>query len=459
MEQLLPGLRDVGHRAAGAARRPRRPEAGAPPHPLDDVRRRASAPTATTSSAPASPATSWATTTPTATQAIYDALVRMAQPFSLRHPLIDFHGNYGSPDFPPGGPALHRVPPRRPRDAAARRHRRGHRRFSANYDGQATGAERPAGAVPQPVGQRQPGHRGGHGHQHPAPQPRRGHRRRRPPARPSRRHRRRSHAVRQGPRLPDRRASSWAAPGIIDAYRTGRGSIRMRAGAEIEEMPTRRQRSSSPSCPTRLAGHRSRDASTSWSTAARSRASPTSTTSPPGESTRLVIELKRDANANVVLNNLFKHTALQSNFAVNMVALVDGVPRTLNLRDLLGAYIDAPGRGRPPPLSTASQKARERAHIVEGLLRAIDMIDAIIAAIRGSEDRAAAREGAHGRAFEFSDDPGQAHPRHAARAADPARPRPTSRTSWPSCGSRSPSSRRSWATRRGCAASSRTSWP
>ena len=58
-----------------------------------------------------------------------------------------------------------------------------------------------------------------------------------------------------------------------------------------------------------------------------------------GESTRLVIELKRDANANVILNNLFKHTALQSTFSVNMVALVDGVPRTLNLRDILVAYI------------------------------------------------------------------------------------------------------------------------
>ncbi len=61
--------------------------------------------------------------------AIYDALVRMAQPFSLRHPLIDFHGNYGSPDFDAGGRALHRVPPVAARDAAARRHRRGHRRL------------------------------------------------------------------------------------------------------------------------------------------------------------------------------------------------------------------------------------------------------------------------------------------------------------------------------------------
>jgi len=58
-----------------------------------------------------------------------------------------------------------------------------------------------------------------------------------------------------------------------------------------------------------------------------------------GESTRLVVELKRDGNANVILNNLFKHTALQSTFSVNMVALVDGVPRTLNLRDMLVAYI------------------------------------------------------------------------------------------------------------------------
>ena len=78
-----------------------------------------------------------------------------------------------------------------------------------------------------------------------------------------------------------------------------------------------------------------------------------------GEDTKLVIELKRDANANVVLNNLFKHTPLQTNFGVNMVALVDGVPRTLNLAQALGYYIDhqvevITRRSRVPPAQGAA---------------------------------------------------------------------------------------------------------
>ena len=102
----------------------------------------------------------------------------------------------------------------------------------------------------------------------------------------------------------------------------------------------------------------------------------------PG-STRLVIELKRDATANVLLNNLYKHTPLQTTFAVNLVALVDGVPRTLNLRDAAARLRRPPGRGHHAAArSSASQRRSDRAHIVEGLLKALDMIDAIIAAIR-----------------------------------------------------------------------------
>ena len=134
----------------------------------------------------------------------------------------------------------------------------------------------------------------------------------------------------------------------------------------------------------------------------------TSATSRPGDTTRLVIELKRDANAQVVLNNLYKHTPLQTNFAVNMVALVDGVPRTLNLREALQAYVDhqvevITRRTRVPP---ATRRATA-AHIVEGLLKALDMIDAIIALIRGSERPTRRRDGADGRAVRVQRDPGR----------------------------------------------------
>ena len=118
--------------------------------------------------------------------------------------------------------------------------------------------------------------------------------------------------------------------------------------------------------------------------------------------TRFVIELRASAPANVVLNNLWKHTPLQSSFAVNMVALVDGVPRTLNLRDALVAYVDHQIEVVTRRSQYRLDAARARAHIVEGLLRALDLIDEIIALIRASEDRAAALEGLCAEPMSFS---------------------------------------------------------
>ncbi|WP_419944021.1 DNA gyrase subunit A [Candidatus Poriferisodalis sp.] len=118
--------------------------------------------------------------------------------------------------------------------------------------------------------------------------------------------------------------------------------------------------------------------------------------------TRFVIELRPSAPANVVLNNLWKHTPLQSSFAVNMVALVDGVPRTLNLRDALAAYVDHQIEVVTRRSQHRLDEARARAHIVEGLLRALDLIDEIIALIRASDDRAAALEGLCAEPMSFS---------------------------------------------------------
>ena len=121
--------------------------------------------------------------------ALYDALVRMAQPFSLRHPLVDGHGNFGSLD---DGPAAARYTECRLSEIAT------HLLdgidqdtvdFEDNYSGEYEVPTVLPGPVPQPAGQRQPGHRGGHGHQHPAAQPSGGHRRHHPPDRPPRRHR------------------------------------------------------------------------------------------------------------------------------------------------------------------------------------------------------------------------------------------------------------------------------
>ena len=183
--------------------------------------------------------------------AIYDALVRMVQDFSMRHPLIDGHGNFGGHRARrgPGGHALHRVPAR---PAGPRAHGRASTRrrstSSPNYSNAAEEPIGPPGPVPQPAGQRVPGHRGRHGHQHPAPQPGRGHRRHHPPDRAPRGHPRRPHGVREGPGLPDRRAHP-RAPGdprrLPDRPRArsrcGRSPRSRRAGAApsivVTELP------------------------------------------------------------------------------------------------------------------------------------------------------------------------------------------------------------------------------
>ena len=108
---------------------------------------------------------------------------------------------------------------------------------------------------------------------------------------------------------------------------------------------------------------------------------------------RIVIELKRDAIPKVVLNKLYKHTPLQATFGVNMVALVDNVPRTLSLREILGHYIDHQREIVVRRTKYELRKAEERAHVLEGLLIALDNLDAVIALIRGSRDPEAARIG------------------------------------------------------------------
>ncbi|HWE58980.1 MAG TPA: DNA gyrase subunit A [Solirubrobacteraceae bacterium] len=108
---------------------------------------------------------------------------------------------------------------------------------------------------------------------------------------------------------------------------------------------------------------------------------------------RIVIELKRDAIPKVVLNKLYKHTPLQTTFGVNMVALVDNVPRTLSLREVLGHYVDHQREVIVRRTKYELRRAEERAHVLEGLLIALDNLDAVIALIRGSRDPETARIG------------------------------------------------------------------
>ncbi len=189
--------------------------------------------------------------------------------------------------------------------------------------------------------------------------------------------------------------------GIIDAYRTGRGSIKLRGKAEIEESSrgdfiviTELPYQVSPNQfivkVKELVDNRELEGIAELNDE-----------SAKGEM-RLVLRLKRDAPALVILNNLYKRTPLQTNFAVNTVALVDGVPRTLDLRSALQAYIEHQLEVITRRSQYRLDEAQRRAHIVEGLLKALDLIDEIIAAIRASADKAAAREALMAAPFEFS---------------------------------------------------------
>ena len=108
---------------------------------------------------------------------------------------------------------------------------------------------------------------------------------------------------------------------------------------------------------------------------------------------RIVIELKRDAIPKVVLNKLYKHTPMQATFGVNMVALVDNVPRTLSLREVIGHYVDHQREVIVRRTQYELRRAEERAHVLEGYLVALANLDEVIALIRGSRDPEAARNG------------------------------------------------------------------
>ncbi|MFM9119435.1 MAG: DNA gyrase subunit A, partial [Acidimicrobiaceae bacterium] len=334
--------------------------------------------------------------------AIYDALVRMAQPFSLRHPLIDFHGNYGSPDF---GPAASRY-------TESRLHPLAMQLLAdidedtvdliSNYDGT---AEEPSvlpsrfpnllvnGSQGIAVGMATsiPPHNLGEvvdATLHLIDNP--------------------EASVAdlmkfvKGPDFPTG-GLILGRSGINEAYKTGRGSIKMRAKVAIEDGVRGQMRIVVTELPYQ--------ASCS-AIAARIQElvdggeldgiADVNDNSSGGE-TNLIITLKRDANSNVVMNNLFKLTTLQTSFPVNMVALVDGVPRTVNLRDALQGYV----RHQIDVITRRSnyrlKKAQDRGHILEGRLKALNVIDAVIKVIRGSEDGNAAKAALMGKQFGFTE--------------------------------------------------------
>ena len=222
----------------------------------------------------------------------------------------------------------------------------------------------------------------------------------------------------KGPDFPTG-AQILGIKGIQDAYRTGRGSITMRAVVNVEEIQGR-------TClvitelpyqvnPDNLAvkiadlvkeGKITGIADIRDETSGRT-----------GQ--RLVIVLKRDAVAKVVLNNLYKHTQLQENFGANMLAIVDGVPRTLAARRLHHALDRPPDRGhRPAHHVPPRARPRSDMHILRGYLKALDALDEVIALIRRSPDVDEARSGLI-KLLDDRRDPGRRDPRRCSCAVSP----------------------------------------
>ncbi|PLS76592.1 MAG: DNA gyrase subunit A [Actinobacteria bacterium] len=341
---------------------------------------------------------------PHSDDAAYDALVRMAQDFSLRHPLIDGHGNFGTPDDPPAArrytecrlaPIALQMLAGIDEDTVD---------FVDNYSGEFTEPSVLPSRFPNLLVNGSQGIAVGMATNI-------------PPHNLGEVIDATVHLIDNPDATADDLAQFVKGPdfptgglilgraGILDSYRSGRGSVRMRARAEIEE-----NKRGTFIVATEIPYQTSVGAiAVKIEELVRARdiegIADVNDESAKG-STRLVIKLKRDANPNVVLNNLFKHTPMQSSFGVNIVALVGGspgVPRTLNLAQLLTAYVEHQVEVVTRRSEFRLKKAKDRAHIVEGLLKALDMIDQVIAMIRGSADRSAAREGLMAPPFEFTE--------------------------------------------------------
>jgi DNA gyrase subunit A len=206
----------------------------------------------------------------------------------------------------------------------------------------------------------------------------------------------------QGPDFPTG-ATILGRVGIAEAYRTGRGSIRMRAVAEITEDKRGNPRIVVTEVPYQTSVEAIGQKIAELVNERRIEGIRDVRNESQGDEIKLVVELKRDANAQVVLNQLYKHTPMQSNFAANVLALVDGVPRVLNLAQALSVYVDHQVEVIRRRSEYRLRRARDRMHIVEGLLKALDHIDAIIALIRGSESAEAARDALMAQPYEFSE--------------------------------------------------------
>ncbi len=195
----------------------------------------------------------------------------------------------------------------------------------------------------------------------------------------------------KGPDFPTG-ATILGTRGVEEAYRTGRGKIRVRAVTDIETLPNGKSRIIVTELPYMVnkakliekIAELVRDKKVDGITDLNDHSS--------REGMRICIDLRKDANANVILNQLFKHTQLQDTFGVNMLALVNNEPKVMNILEMLTAYLKHQEEVVTRRTQYELNKAQERAHILEGLLKALDNIDRVISIIRGSRNVAIAKE-------------------------------------------------------------------
>ncbi|WP_337845255.1 DNA gyrase subunit A [Thermus sp.] len=323
--------------------------------------------------------------------AIYEALARLAQPWNLRYPLMDGQGNFGSVDGDP--PAAQRYTEARLSPLGAEMLLDIDKEtvdFRPNYDGSLKEPEVLPAAIPNLLVNGASGIAVGMATSLPP------------------------HNLGEvvdalvamidnptitleevmrhlpGPDFPT--GGKLSRKGIPEAYATGRGSLRLRAKVRVEEKGQR------PMLVVTEIPYQVNKASLIAQIAALVKAKKLEDIVALRDESdrhglRIAIELKRGANPEVVLNQLYKHTALQTTFTVNLLAIVDGEPKTLSLLDLMRHYLDHRKEVLRRKSRFELKKAEERAHILEGLLIALDHIDEVIALIRGSEDAQAARTG------------------------------------------------------------------
>ncbi|WP_113672976.1 DNA gyrase subunit A [Vallitalea guaymasensis] len=195
--------------------------------------------------------------------------------------------------------------------------------------------------------------------------------------------------------------------GIKQAYRTGKGKVKVRAAVDIEPMPGNKQRIIVTELPYQVNKARLIEKIAELVKLKKIEGISDLRDESDRKGMRVVIELKRDANANVILNQLYKHTQLQDTFGINMLALVKNEPKILNLKQMLVYYLEHQKEVVTRRTKYELKKAENRAHILEGLLKALEFIDEVIKIIRASKSTAEAKLNLIDR-FQFSEIQAQA---------------------------------------------------